>query len=153
MFGLRFRDRGVVAFTCFVMLLISGKFGGPMGVMKLAFCEYPFAQVTSTGLGEPESEFDVWLKARADKHAKDKVTLLKVYSVLGLILYLGSVGLAVYFINRRNQDTLYLVLILVLAVIFAWVAIGERNVRFQNSNYDPAIPDVALPEEQRQFNA
>lgn len=153
MFGLRMRDRGVVAFTCFVMLLVSGKFGGPMGVMKLAFCEYPFAQVTSTGLGEPESEFDVQLKAWSDKHAKDKVTLFKVYSVLGLILYLGSVGMAIYFISRRNQDTPYLVLILVLAAIFAWVAIGERNVQFQNNNYSPGSPDSTFPQEQKGLHA
>ena len=120
-----------MAALCFVMLLVSGKFGGPLGAMKLLYCEYPFAAVTSTGLGEPESEYQKQLKLAAEKDASDKVTLLKVYSVLGALLYLCAVSLALYWIVRRHQDSFYLWLNIVLALVFLWIAISERGVPFQ----------------------
>src|SRR5687768_3832163 len=43
------RPKRTLAAICWFALLISLKFGGPFGFLKLAFCEYPFAHITSIG--------------------------------------------------------------------------------------------------------
>jgi hypothetical protein len=103
-----------------------------MGVMKLAFCEYPFSYATDIGFyPEPgDSEFKRDLYERSVERGKFRVTYAYFLTWAGLLAYLFAVGLCVFFILRRHPDTWLIYLILLAAAAFLWYAVSEREVPF-----------------------